>query len=70
MTQITLAHLGSELWEARLHSAGAMSMRKLLLLVIASLMLVGGLYVALFGHRFFVAAVVTALRMQAATMTA
>jgi hypothetical protein len=36
-------------------------MRKLLLLVIAGLMLVGGTYVALFGHRFFIAAVLIAL---------
>jgi hypothetical protein len=35
--------------------------RKLPLLVLAGLMLVGGVYVALFGHRFFVAAVLIAL---------
>jgi hypothetical protein len=34
---------------------------KLLLLLIAGLMLVGGVYVAVFGHRFFVAAALIAL---------
>ena len=35
-------------------------MRKLALLVLASLMLVGGLYVLLFGHKFVVAGAVIA----------
>jgi hypothetical protein len=38
-----------------------LTVRKLLLLVIAGLMLVGGAYVAVFGHRFFIAAVLIAL---------
>jgi hypothetical protein len=35
--------------------------RKLLLLALAGPMLAGGLYVAVFGHRYFVAAVLIAL---------
>jgi hypothetical protein len=36
------------------------AVRKVILLVLACLMIAGGVYVAVFGHRFFVAAVVIA----------
>jgi len=47
-------HVGIQAW-------GQTILRKLLLLVLAGLMLMGGLYVAVFGHRFFVAAILVAL---------